>query len=645
MERKHSSAGWKVIAGRAQRCKPERPESTVMRPGAIQRVRRSIAYTALVGVLTWSTVIFSTNAQNSGSSITAQANQLVREGRLAEAEQLLRKSLAAQPMNLDAQLTLANLLVSTGQRQEAESEFRDALQRHPQSAAAELALGTFYSATGSLSTAEQVLGAGVRNHPESSPMRLQFAMVLAAEHQYKQALSNLSKIAPPSETGLRVRYFRLASSIYSGLDEHAAAARAMTEALRANPSDEQLQWLTALADAQANEWKACAELAAGLYATHPRPETGLLLLRAQLASKGDFQYTAASLRALDMPSEQKLQLLVHSAELFAAAGRHEQAVEELAEALKSSAGPEPTLEYNLAVEEYSAGLYQQLQTTLEHLRQSEDSPEIEDLAGDAHEKLGNSTLAVECHRKAIVLAPEQEQFRLSLGAELLIFQSYEEAFKVFQEAAERFPNSPRVYVGLGMADYFLEKYDDSVAAFLRAEELDDYSGRALNYLAATQIENAAGPVPAAITALCARADAHADDAAAMSWCGALLFQKAYVSDDTSGADTAIRRLRSAVKLSPNDAVSNCALGNALQWRGQLVDARGPLETCVRLRPNSVEDHYRLCHVYLELGLPKLASEQEAQTVRAQAAHDENQSETSRLVRDAFREPQGTKHSP
>jgi predicted Zn-dependent protease len=195
-----------------------------------------------------------------------------------------------------------------------------------------------------------------------------------------------------------------------------------------------------------------------------------------------------------------------------------------------------------------------------------------------------------------------------------------------------------------MADYFLERYDDSIAAFLRAEELGDHSGRALNYLAATQIDNAAGPAPAAITAICSRADAHPDEVAASSWCGALLFQKAYASDDTVGADAAIRRLRAVVRLSPDNAVSSCALGNALHWKGQLVEARHSLETCVRLRPNSVADHYRLCHVYLELGLTKLASEEEALTVRTQAAHDENQPEANRLVQEAFRRP-GAKRSP
>ena len=126
------------------------------------------------------------------------------------------------------------------------------------------------------------------------------------------------------------------------------------------------------------------------------------------------------------------------------------------------------------------------------------------------------------------MAPQEERFRLSLGAELLKYQQYEAAVPVFQQAAEMFPDSARIYVGLGMAFYFTEKYEDSVAAFLRADQLDGGSGRALNYLGATQFDNPAGPAPDALAAICNRVDS-------ASWCGALLYRKAYLSDNRAAA--------------------------------------------------------------------------------------------------------------
>jgi tetratricopeptide (TPR) repeat protein len=211
---------------------------------------------------------------------------------------------------------------------------------------------------------------------------------------------------------------------------------------------------------------------------------------------------------------------------------------------------------------------------------------------------------------------------LSLGAELLKYQQYEAAVPVFQQAAGMFPDSARIYVGLGMAFYFTERYEDSVAAFLRADQLDGGTGRALSYLGATQLDNPAGPAPAALEAICARADSASS---ATSWCGALLFRKAYLSDNRAAAPEILRRLRLAVEQRPDDAVASCSFGEALEWTQQLAEARHWLEICVRMRPQSTEAHYRLSRVYLGLGLKRAAAEQAGLIDTANPQSDQRES--------------------
>ena len=155
----------------------------------------------------------------------------------------------------------------------------------------------------------------------------------------------------------------------------------------------------------------------------------------------------------------------------------------------------------------------------------------------------------------------------------------------------------------------MERYDDSVAAFLRADKLDGGAGRAMNYLGATQVDNPAGPVPAALEAICGRANSAKAQPAMITWCGALLFRKAYLANNRAAAADIIRRLRIAAKLAPDDSVASCSLGEALEWTHQLAEARHWLEICVRLRPDSTEAHYRLSRVYLGLGLKQAAAEQ------------------------------------
>jgi tetratricopeptide (TPR) repeat protein len=588
-----------------------------------------------------STVLAGPAEQSSTAPATERATQLVRTGHLEEAVRLLQATLTSRPTALDARLALADIYSRTGRNREAEEEFQEALRLHPESPAAELALGSFYVSAGSLSAAEQVLDGAVGRHPTVTAIRMQLALALAGEHKYPDAQANLRLVPAPADPIGRVRYFRVAASIHSGLGDSHAAAHDMEEALRVTPADPQLQSLASVVEAQAGEWQACLRNVAPLFANHPAPDTGLLLLRAQLATHRDFKSTLQSLRALNLSEDQKLGLRTRTAEILALAEKHQDAVAELQEALNLAGGHDATLLYNLAVEQYAAEQFDNAFSTLESLRVQTDSAEIEDLQGDVLDKRGDFATSVQSYKNAIDLAPHEERYRLSLGAEFLQHRAYQPAAAVFQQASEVFPNSARVYVGLGTADYLLEKYDDSVAAFLRADKLDGGSGRAISYLGATQVDSAAGPIPAAVDAICSRADSHPTESSAVTWCGAVLFRQAFLAGDQSAAPGAIRRLRTAAKLAPDEPVANCTLGQTLEWTEQFAEARRWLEVCVRLRPNSAEDHYRLSRVYQALGLKQAAAEQAIRIANADAQQDQQQAIAKKVAHEMLQPKEPT----
>lgn len=406
--------------------------------------------TALV-VLAVSTALSTIAREDGNASVTQRANQLASAGHVEEAARLLQATLAARPTDLDARLALAEIYARNGQGDKAEPEFREALRLHPSASQAELALGVFYIEAGSLSAAEQVLNDAIRHHPKLTQARAKLALVLARERKYAEAEANIRLVPPPADSDARVRYFRLVASIHSGLGDSHAAAYAMEKALQVRPADEQLQLLASIAEAEAGEWKACIRNIAPLYRRHPAPNNGLVLLRAQLASHETFTSTLQSLRTLNLPADQKVQLRVRSAAILASADKHGEAVEELQEALQTGGGVDDTLLYNLAVEQFGAGQFDAAFATLSPLRAQKDSAEIEDLLGDVEEQRGNRQTAVHDHENAIAMAPEEERYRLSLGAELLKYGDYQPAVLVFQQAAALFPNSARIYVGLGMA--------------------------------------------------------------------------------------------------------------------------------------------------------------------------------------------------
>jgi len=580
-------------------------------------------------------------AEAGRSSVEEQARKLVETGQTGEAERILRQALDAHPADLDARLLLANIYAGSSELSQAEHEFREAVRRHPESARAALAMGNFYVSTGSLNQAEQVFSQAVRRYPQVNELRTQLTVVLAGEHKYKEALVHLRLIGKPNDPALLVRNYRLAASIYSGLGDKSGAAHNMESALAVMPANLQLRLLASLTEADAEDWRACARDVAPLFAENPIPKTGLLLLHAQLATHQDFTRTLQTLRALNLPDDQRLDLRVHSAEVLASADQHESAAQEFQDAVAISNPVDPTLLYNLAVEQYAASEFEKAESTLDQLRREQDSAEIEDLAADIEERRGDSAAALRSHQNAVTLAPNEERYRLALGAALMKYHAYEPAAEAFEQATRLFPYSARAYVGLGMAEYLIEKYDESVSALLRAAQLDSNSERVLNYLGATQAESPAGPSPSALDAICGRAQTHPRSSIPATWCGALLFRKAYLAGDQPGARSAIQRLRFATTLAPKDPIANCFLGRALMWTGQNAEARHLLEVCVQLRPESAEEHYRLSRLYQELRLKQAAAEQDALASRLSEQPDRDEDVAQKLAREMLDERQST----
>lgn len=466
-----------------------------------------------------------------------------------------------------------------------------------------------------LSATVAMRSAAMTGSRTGSDAQMETAFSLASQHKYREAAAAIRGVQPPADKDLRLRYFRLFAAIHSGLGERREAALAIEQALALAPHDDGLAYATALAEADAGLWNLCIRHVAPLFEKGGSATEGLLLLRAQLAAHTDYAPTLAKLHFRTLTDSERMELSIRAGELLASAEKHRDAARQFEEALRISGTHDETLLYNLAVEEYSIGEYHQALDHLQPTRGQDDSAEIEDLAADIEEQIGNSTASLRSHEKAISLAPNDERYRLSFGAALLKYRSYAEAADVFEKASHAFPDSALVYAGLGMAYYLVEKYDDSATALLRAAELEVGSEHALNYLGATQMDTDAEPLPKAIEAVCDRADSHPEEPVPVTWCGALLFRKGYLSGDQKSSDVALARLRHAIALAPRDPVANCVLGRAYAWTGNLPEARRRLELCVRLRPESAQDHYSLSRVYSELGLKKAASIEAAQTAK------------------------------
>ena len=348
------------------------------------------------------------------------------------------------------------------------------------------------------------------------------------------------------------------------------------------------------------------------------------------AGSGDARDAAADMEQVVHVAPNDANLLLAAALAESNANRHAEAATHLAHAFALAPERLDVL-YNLALEQFRAGQLDGALASIAKHRGQQDNADAADLSGDIEEQQHNFLEAVHSYQSAVALAPSEERYRVSLGLELIRHQSFDAALAVFEQGANLFPASARIQIGLGLAQFFLNRFEPSAASFLKAEKLDGGSGIGVRYLGMTQVRIPQGPLPGAVAAVCTRSDANPGDAAANLWCGSMLYRQAYHAGEKAGASRSLNYLRAAQKLQPADAVANCELGRALVWTEAWSAARAPLESCVRLLPDSGEDHYRLGRVYQRLGLDQAAHREAELNRHARAERDRRELETTKFV--------------
>ena len=96
---------------------------------------------------------------------------------------------------------------------------------------------------------------------------------------------------------------------------------------------------------------------------------------------------------------------------------------------------------------------------------------MHNLLGEIEEKDGKFVAAANEYEAAAHMDPSESNL-FDWGSELLIHRTLGPAIDVFQHATERYPNSPRLLIGLGMALYSRGNYDEAVKSLLRAADLN-----------------------------------------------------------------------------------------------------------------------------------------------------------------------------
>ena len=225
------------------------------------------------------------------------------------------------------------------------------------------------------------------------------------------------------------------------------------------------------------------------------------------------------------------------------------------------------------------------------------------LQGDIDARAGDYTAAAVGYQRAAHLEPTEPHL-FDWGNNLLQLRAYDDAADVFTASLRRHPRSPRLHVGLGIAQYSRGRHEDAVTSFGEAADLDPADPRPVTFLGEMY-----GVVPSRsedITRRLARfvslkpRDANGQYYYAMSlWRG----QATGATADLAKVEALLRR---AVALDAKHAKARLQLGILLSEQRRWREAIVPLKAATLLEPRLAQAHFRLSQAYRRTGQAELA---------------------------------------
>ena len=273
--------------------------------------------------------------------------------------------------------------------------------------------------------------------------------------------------------------------------------------------------------------------------------------------------------------------------------------------------------YNLALAYFLTGRQNESRELVNKIAQQRDTGELHNLLGKIDEKNGKFVEAANEFETAARMDPSEDNLFV-WGCELLLHRTYEPAIQVFQQATLRFPTSPRLWIGLGMALYSRGRYEDSIKALLTAADLNPKDPRCYLFLSKAYLSspNQADEV---IQRFRRYAELEPDNALAQYYYAVSLW-KGKRSEATSINYPLVESLlQKSIVLNGKLAEAHLQLGILYAVQHEYAKSLPEYTRALELNPNLADVHYRLGQYYVHAG-QKDHAQQEFQTFQQLRAH-------------------------
>lgn len=505
------------------------------------------------------------------------------QGRTEEAVAMFKQSTRLAPDRPEAYSNLGAIYMRLGKLAEAEQSFRRALALNPDNPSTLYNMGTLLNARHEYSKARALLVRAVRKE-HSSDIIFQLAISRAGLGKRKEALALLRSNRPPS--GMRsFPWLRLLGTLALKEGDLAGATTALERALAFAPDDPRC-----------------------LYAL------GIAHLRAHQVSK------AVPLLEKSLTSVPPAERYVQIGSLLAENGATAEAEAEFDHAI--AADPESYDAYfNLAIVRFRQKELEAAGQAATKALKLQNSAEAHNLLGDIREEQGRYKEALGQLQEAVRLKPDSEEYFLDLGLELVRHQNSNAAREVFLAARKRFPQSPRIAIGLGAADHIGGKDAEAVQALLTAAKLNPNYEPVYTFLG--EAYSFAGSQSAKVLSeLGNLAQGHTKSFTAQYYYGAALVNAMEQTGNQSMIGSALESLRRAAALRPGEGRTFYYLGEIDRLQGNIHGASQLYEKAVALDPTLGKALYRLGQAYVKMGrlddAQRILARQRAVTLRENA---------------------------
>ncbi len=293
-------------------------------------------------------------------------------------------------------------------------------------------------------------------------------------------------------------------------------------------------------------------------------------------------------------------------ELYARAGRVGEAASFLEQAQRINPSSYDN-GYDLSLAYILTGQLTDARQLVQDLLKTKDTAELHNLMGEIEEKDGKFVPAANQYETAAHMDPSESNL-FDWGSELLIHRTLAPAIEVFQHAAERYPKSPRLLIGLGMALYSRGNYDEAVKWLLQAADLSPSDPSAYLFLSKAY-DSSPGQADEVIQRFRRFAELQPRNPRASYYYAMSLWKGKRAQDPGLDLQQIESLLKQAIALDPKFGEAYLQLGNLYSDQNKYAESIPEYERALALIPDLADVHYRLGQAYVHTGDKDRAQQQ------------------------------------